>query len=244
MGRRPRATPPWSSAKLAQAECKRLLGDELYALVLKGLRSEVRRPGWQSEAVMLAKLVKKLGPMLRDLVHAVKRSRALEGEPKTAIVPDSVRESIEETMTQLEALPVPSHEVFKFFERLKNWLEEGRALMDIARRMQPRGTLGDADQRENGAIADYLVTFDTNEERPITKQIAALLEVANGEEVPGDDADARAGAWEKCLERWKKALVRARARARAQRPAPMRRGGGRKLGRDKRPAKPASVPRK
>lgn len=241
MGRRPRAEQPWSSAKLAQAECERLLGTERYAVILKGLRSQVTRPRWQREIVTLASYLRKLGPGLRELERAVADAWALAGEPNAAIVPDSVHESLTEVIEQLRVLPVPKTE--EFFKRLKTWLEEGAALMKTARKMPPRGALGAEGQRETRVVASYLVTLDTNEERPITKQIAALLEVANGEAVPDGDADAQRMAWEKRLEKWKKALERARKSA-SQHHARVRRGGGRKAGRDKRPAKPASVPRK
>ena len=213
MGRKPRTTPPWSSAKLAQAECQRRLGDARCAAVLKRIRRRVTRPRWQLEAVILARLLKKLGPGLREMDGAVSQSWAMPSEEKRAVVHEPRRESLEEAIAQLRVLPVPTHVVFDFFERLRTWLEEGQELMAIARRMQLQESLDEAAQGETRAIARLLVTFDTPAKRHITKQIAALLEVADGNEVPGDDPDAQASAWEKRLEKWKKALERARAGA-------------------------------
>ena len=243
MGRKPRTTPPWSSAKLAQAECQRRLGDKRCAAVLKGIKRRVDRPRWQYEAVTLARLLKKLGPGLRELDGAVNESCALAGDGQRALVHEPIDESLREAFAQLRALPVPSPVVFRFFKRLGSWLEESRELMDIARRMQPQKSLDAADQSETGAIARLLVTFDTPTERPITKQIAALLEVANGTAVPGDEPDAQARAWEKRLEKWKKALERARAGA-PRRRAPAKRTRARKIGGDKRTNNRTSVPRK
>jgi hypothetical protein len=243
MGRRPRTTPPWSSAKLAQAECQRRLGDKRCAAVLKGIQRRVARPRWQYEAVTLARYLRALGHGLRELEGVVNDSWALAADEKKAFVPEPLSESLKEAFAQLRDLPVSSPEVFRFFKRLMSWLEESRELMDIARRMQPRKSLDAADQGETGAIARILVTFDTPTERPVTKQIAALLEVANGKAVLGDDPDARASAWEKRLEKWKKALERARESA-PRRRAPAKRTRARKIGGDKRSRKRTSVPRK
>jgi type IV secretory pathway TrbL component len=159
-----------------------------------------------------------------------------------ADVPETVRESITAAVEQLRAIPARPSEVREFFERLKTWLQEGRALMEEARRMGAQSPRGDAAETETMATARYLVTFDGKGGEPISKGIAALLEIANGEELPRAAA-ARDRAWEGRLEKWKKALSRARA-SMSPRQAPLaRRRGGQKLGGDKRPTKPAAVPR-
>ncbi|WNG28418.1 hypothetical protein F0U62_33745 [Cystobacter fuscus] len=236
MGRTKRETPPWSSAETALAECKRLLGDERCATVLRGLRRKVSFPRRLRETVALWESLKALGPGLRDLKKTITVAWAVERE-RTAPVPD-LREGIEDAWEELQVSPVGSHAVRDLIARLNPWLSQWDELLKEANRIRPRGEVVETDAVDTTAIARYLVTVSLKGERPITKHIAALLEVAHGMELP-EDAVAREIAWEKRLEKWKKALARVRASA-----SPHGRRGRQKLGGDKRSSKPSSVPRK
>lgn len=222
MGRKKQETPPWSSAQTALAECMRALGDERCKTVLQGLRRNVRRPRRHRELETLWGNLRALGPRLRDLESAVARCWALEREPTAAPVPDTLRESIEEAVAELMAVRARPSEVREFFERLNAWIQEWRTLTDEAKRMRPQDPVADAVESESMAIARYLVTIDAGGGSPISPRIAALLEVANGEELPRA-AVARDRAWEKSLAKWKKALARARMSLR-QSPGARRRG--------------------
>ncbi|WP_224368460.1 hypothetical protein [Hyalangium versicolor] len=206
---------------MALAECKRLLGDERFATVLKGLRRNVRRTRRQRETVVLWESLRALTRNLRALKQAVEHSWALKREETAARAPETVRETIVDSIAELKAFPVRPSEVHAFFERLKLWLHEGQDLMAEAERIRPRVEVAETDEPETRAIANFLVTFAEQGERSISPHIAALLEVANGLELPRKK-DARDEAWEKLRDKWKKALRRARASASPRR-APTRR---------------------
>jgi ribosomal protein L18E len=174
--------------------------------------------------VALWESLKALGPGLRDLKKTIEESRAVAREG-TAPVPKSLREQLEDSWEELEVAPVGPYAVLALVARLKTWLCEGDALLKEANRIRPRGEVAETNEAETTAIARYLVTVSSNEGRPITKHIAALLEVAHGLELP-QAPDARDAAWEKRLEKWKKALERARASVSPGRITPGRRQGG------------------
>jgi hypothetical protein len=231
MGRKRREIPPWSSAEMALAECKRLLGAERCAKVLRGLRSKVRFPRRLRETVALWESLKALRPGLRDLKKTIEDAWAVQRE-RTAPLPE-LGEGIEDTWEELNVSPVGSYAVRDLIARLKPWLSKWDELLEEANRIRPRGDVAGTDEIETTAIARYLVTFDSNGERLITKNVAALLEVANGQELPHDeeaeDAEAarsaQEAAWNMRLDKWKKALERARADV-SSRKAPVRRRKG------------------
>lgn len=224
MGRKKRETPPWSSAEMALAECKRLLGDERCATVLRGLRRKVHFPKRLRETVALWEALKALGPGMRELKKTVEDAWAIERE-RDAPLPD-MAEYLADVSEELEISPVGSYGVRDLLEDLKPWLSQWDDLLKEGNRIRPRGGVAGADETETTAIARYLVTVSSKGERPITRHIAALLEVAHGQELP-EDLEARELAWEKRLDKWKKALARARASKPPRRPPARRRQRGR-----------------
>jgi hypothetical protein len=209
MARKKRTIPPWSSAELALAECKRLLGDERCATVLRGLRRMVRRPRRLRETMALWESLNALSPSLRTIKRVIEGAWAIERE-RTAPLP-YLREDLEDLWEDLadpDGSPAGAHAVRALIARLKPWLSEGGELLKEADRIRPRGKVAQTDDVESTAIARYLVTVSAKGGRPITKHIAALLEVAHGLELP-EDAEERDIAWEKRLDKWKKALARA-----------------------------------
>lgn len=211
MGKKKRESPPYASAEEALAECKRRLGDARCAAVLRGLRRKVHRPTRLRATVALWESLKALGPELRALKNTVKASRAIESEG-TGPYPASLREQLEDSWEELENAPVGPAAVRALLERLEPWLREGDGLLKEANRIRPRGEVTGSNAKETTAIARYLVTVSSKEGWSITKTIAALLEVAHGSQLP-HAPDARDSAWEQRLEKWKKALERAKASA-------------------------------
>lgn len=224
MGRKKRETPPWSSAKQALAECKRLLGNERCATVLRGLRRKVRLPRRLRETVALWESLNALSPSMRYLKKTVEDAWGVASDEATP-VPD-LREVIEDAFRELEVSPVGSYAVGDLLKGLKPWLSQWDELLKEANRIRPRGAVAGTDETETTAIARYLVMVSSKGGRPITRHIAALLEVAHGQELP-EDVEAREIAWEKRLDKWKKALARARASKPPRRPPARRRQRGR-----------------
>ncbi|WP_225413889.1 hypothetical protein [Stigmatella hybrida] len=226
MGRKKRENPPWSNAELALAECKRLLGKKRCTAVLRGLRRKVRLPRRLSETVALWKGLNALSPGIRDLKKSVKEAWVVASDDATPS--PGRREGIKDSWEELEVSPVGSYAVRDLLKRLKPWLSQWDELLKEANRIRPKGEVAGTSEAETTAIARYLIKVSSEWERPITKKIAALLEVAHGLELP-KDADARDSDWEKLLDKWKKALTRA---SRPSRPlaARSRRGAKRKGG--------------
>lgn len=178
----------------------------------------VRRPRRLRETVALWESLNALSPGLRTIKRVIDGAWAIERE-RTAPLPD-LRESLEDSWEELTVSPVGPYAVRALIARLNSWLSEGGELLKAADRIRPRGEVAQTDDVETTAISRYLVTISAKGGRPITKQIAALLEVACGLELP-EDAEAREVAWEKRLDKWKKSLARARA-SRSPRRSPVR----------------------
>jgi len=191
---------------MALAECKRLLGDKRCATVLRGLRQRVLFPRRLWETVALWESLKALGPGMRDLKKTMEDAWAAARE-ETAPLPD-MAEYIADVSEELKVSPVGSYAVRDLIEELKPWLSKWDELLAEANRIRPKGAVAGTNEAETTAVARYLVTVSSKGGRPITKHIAALLEVAHGLDLP-EDAEERDAVWEKRLDKWKKALARA-----------------------------------
>jgi hypothetical protein len=221
MGRKKRENPPWSSVDLALAECRRLLGEKRLDKVLSGLQRSVRRPRRLTETVVLWERLKALGPGLRELKKAIEESWAFEREA-AAPLPDDRIQILKDNWEELKVFPEGYHPVSALIRQMEPWIGKWDEFQKEANRIRPRGRVAETNEAETTAMARYLVRASSKWERPITKHIAALLEVAHGLELP-KDADARDSAWEKLLDKWKKALTRASRPSRPLAASPWRR---------------------
>lgn len=196
------------AAALAQA--RHLLGLDRCGVALRAVWLDARQRRREHELARVCEFLRGLRPRLKDLKRTMDSDWGFQEEPVP--LPGDLRETIANAwdvveMREARASQAPQFsEERKFMNQVSRWAKLAEALTEKARRLSPKERPDP--ENEGAALAREFAALG------VSPRAAAFLEIANGAPVPVADRKYSAeDNFEKQVEKWKKAIARARDQA-------------------------------